>query len=319
MQEEYRKLIEELGFIEKEVIHINSRQDNFVIHGEIDGKDILFKAVSESDQKKVRGFTKEDYVEKLFQKTETDSEAFNFVRTKAIRTGHKYGLFYILRSFDEGKSLCDYSNLQKTTLFGYDVVLMEYEQNYKEILADLKKYLESLKLVGINQTVIPTNYLNQRFSEELSHENLRQISKQTGSDLMQMVDFYESNLLAYSDKVNTIACLGDLVPPNFIIDPKGRSIMTDFEWFAFDNYMNDPVFLWLFLHQYPKWQTEIIQLFVKTESDKLNFRMALIREVVNCTWHYRFADFYDTNKRPFLWYGYALAAGESWEKLLEEK
>lgn len=300
-QEMDKKKIEaifsELGFNEDKLIHRGSK--SYISHGEIEGSKILVKVLPTSEASKIKSYLKELEVEKIISAAISSGQTKDFNHTEVIKTGQNEEYFWVLRKYYAGDSLCDYSKLQDTTLFGYDVIEDKFVDQYETLLPRIVSSLEHLSSVPAQNDIF-----SNRLSLDLSQDNLKQIAEIAQLDIAKLNNWYESFAKKEISGESLSASWGDMVPANVIIDKDLAVYFSDFEWFSWDNRMFDVAFFWLFLHRYPEWQKKLLSLSLKNEADKLNFRLSLARIVVNCKWHHRFLAHYQKTGENFVWYNY---------------
>ncbi len=294
-QELFTQLLRKLDITPKKLIFGDKNNKFFVQAGLQIHHPVLIKFAVNDERKKVEGFQKEKLVEDLLCKYPGNNQ---FNRAKVIGFGQNDEYAWLIREYIDGECLGNYDERKDSILFGYDDLNSKFKDKYENVIDQLKNSLNFL--IQIKEKENPRHNFKQRFPLELSPENIEKIEKFRGNDLKNVIDFYEKKKDDYF--VHFSAVTSDLIPSNLFYN-KGRVYFSDFEWFCFDNYLLDATYLWLFLWRYPQWQKAIEKQFLLTESDKIDFKLNLIRIIINCPWHERIINRF-SNEEDFPWYDY---------------
>lgn len=308
------KIVDEMNASE------NEKKNQALIHGKINGQEVLLKIVPKKDINKISGLKKEALVDNIIEKHNTDFPVQYINKAGVLSTGSNENYAWIIRRYYTGRALAKIKG--DVVLMGYDILPNKYLLNRKEIINQIVNNLESFKTIKKDFGKVKGEQFPQRYESNLENYCIKEIEKGLTISLSDQVDFYNKNKAEYFYKDNICATVGDLVPANIILKEDNQIIFSDFEWFCFDNYLMDATFLWSFLWRYPDWQNDLLQLSVKDEQEKLFFRMSLIRQIIG-----KYSITFDPKYQKKLkriealkkhaWTEYLMAAGESFEAIIK--
>ncbi len=322
----YEDLIKELNFIELNSIKKDRKNGRFVARGVVNRRDVLLKVLPNTNQLRVSSLKKEFMIDRLLNKHNKDLKQPMVAKANVLKMGSNKTFTWVIRRYYAGSSLSDYSP-NKNPLLGYDILKNKFIFKRNNIISQIVENEQSLAKMtkDFRSLGIKKENIKRRYYEEISSEDVDKLGGLLSSDFSKTVDFYSKNKKDYFSSNNIVACMGDLAPANILIKNDGQVLFSDFEWFCFDNYMIDFAFLWLFLKRYRNWQKKLIQLSVKNDDDRQNFRISVIREVY---WWYSKAllEYEGTDRqerikyyKKHIWTRHLNAAGESYEALIKVK
>lgn len=318
---DYQDILQSLNVSNIEIIRSGKEGRIFICKGLWQDKVVLVKILDKTSGKKLKQLNKEILVSKIIT-SKFDSEELLF--TPVLLDGEDSRSRWVIREYMEGESLVKFDEGKRTLLFGYDLVESRYMKNMPEIIESLREYLSKINSIKFNelpQANIYDEFKTPRFNPKLDQEVIRNIELICDVRLEPLKFFYDENSKLFSDNGVFSAIHGDFVPANIIVTDSSKIFVTDYEWFCFDHWIMDVAYFWLFLHKYPELQKRVIGLFITGESDRLAFRLSVIRSIVG--WYSLLGYFKDgkieisKNYEKHIWIKYLIAAGESFKTLVK--
>ena len=245
------------------------------------------------------------------------------IRVIAQNENNKY--FWIIRRYYPGSSLAKFDKSE--SFWGYDKIRPKYMLRRKQIIAQVVEAISALQ--GLTNDFRKLNIKKDEFPKRhfvnLSDNKPESIEKRLNLDLTPHQFFYNKIRSDYLLKENSLACVADLSPANIIIREDNRLFFTDFEMFCFDNYTLDVAYLWLFLYQYPNWQSSLINALIRNDQDRGYFRASIIRILFQQIYWPAISSRVkdpreqDAYTKKHKWFKYLMSAGESFEALMKVK
>ncbi len=314
----FKGIFEDSGFSPEKLFLFDQSKLRCSVMGKIGNVQCFLKIVKLSDAR-VQRYKKEYQVEKLFCSNAKNGN--DIARVQILNDGENLEYYWLIRKFYPGNSLSSYSN-QKKPLFGYDLITRRYSKK----VDILKPIINNIRVFKKIQKGGPLERELPMYVLEMDDKLISGIEKGINLSLEKQLNFIITIKHDYLDGVNTCASMGDLTPANIIITKSNEVLLSDFEWFSFDNYMMDTAHLWLFLWRYPRWQKELFSAMVASNKAEDFFRVSLIRIILG--WYK--APFTGDNpihssasrKKYFtnhIWTKYLEAAGDSFEALMKVK
>lgn len=284
----------------------------FVGQGEVGDEKVLVKIFSKQIKGKATGLSKEGKVGELLHRN-------GLAVPLVLDFGESQNYVWLIRKFYEGEALANFQN--GAPFYGYDNLKQNLLDNPEKIITDLGENLKKLRIIKDNSV-----YSN-RYKKELEAYPLSDIEEGLEVNLSKQISFYNQIKSEFLNEFNACASLGDLVPANIIVLENQEIMISDFEWFSFDNKMMDCAFLWLFLWQKPDWQDYLIDSLSMSKKEEDFFRASIIRQIIGW-YHFTYNKKLEFNeKREFrkefykehIWTRYLIAAGQSYDELLKVK
>lgn len=274
------KLKHELGFEEAGVINYKPEKGLYLGYGNVGGQVVLLRVFSSNDHERADEATRELEVDKIIASYNDLSSTEKIKKAKVLSTGTNEMYAWQTREYFAGNSYSEYDSTQK--LGGYDVIRKEYIDSDK-IINEIINNLIALRGISLSEYGLLKVY-PKRFSEDFSQEEIRQISQAVDIDLSAQIEFYHQNKEDYFSSNNLTLSSGEFTPSNIVVGTKEEIVLTDFEFFTFDNFSLDATFFWMFLWRYPEKQKLLFSKLFVNEKDLLFFRMSLIRLLL---YHFR--------------------------------
>ncbi|MFA5927017.1 MAG: hypothetical protein WC844_02530 [Patescibacteria group bacterium] len=310
----YQDICDKLSLIiEKVFLDDDQTGGRFLAQGLIGSEKVFLKITAKSDTWTLYKFRREiasfDAMKKLFP---SGNELFSKIPA-VIGSGESGDFFWVLRSYCPGETLAQYSQTPgRPLVYEYSLIKDKFLGDYVQILGDTISFLDSIRehdpeAKGVD---FSNEFLRPQFPRDLSTYDIKMIESEIGFSLQPQLDFYNSYSETYFSRERLSVITGDLVPTNIIIKEDSSLVLTDFEWFIFDNFMMDIAQLWLYLYRYPVWQKELVGLGIKTKDDEECFRASLIRLVVGNGWHKVLS------AEKHQWIEYLRRAGQSYSSLV---
>lgn len=316
-QNNLNKIYKEIRFKPENFFALDEENQSCIVSGKVGDQSVLLKVLSVKDERLIR-FQKEVEVDKFLQSFNDNSDR-KISKVSVLGSGLIKGYFWLTREYVAGKTLSSYSNKDKP-LFGYDVLDSGLADKRESILNQI------LENVGLVQKITDKKSYHVMYDNELDNDLFSDLSLSLSINLKKQQEFWNLKKILYQDGPNIKASFADIVPSNIIISNDGKVVMSDFEWFCFDNYTMDYACLWLFLWRHPDWQRIITDFCVKSEEDKDFFVASLIRIIFG--WYkvpfLKKDPIHSTQERKnyfknHIWTKYLIAAGESFDAIMKVK
>lgn len=321
MTSEYDNLISKLNFIEREVFKKDVDSKTFLVSGTIDDQLVMLKAFSKENTRRRKGIEKEIVVDKIIEKANQERKD-QFLKTSILDSGESESLVWLTRKYFVGNSLTivPAPTKYKITPDKLSAIRPEYLTKKDQVLSEIINQIKIFQKID-NQDI---DKFQQGYARKLNKYNTNEIAKGLGVDLSQQLYFYEENFDEYVSNINYRPCLGDLTPANVLITQQYKVILSDLEWLCLDNQTLDIAFLWLFLHRYPDWQNKLVSGLITNKITEINFRSSIIRLLIanlNNIFGKNRSDLQNIDEikelyKNHIWTKYLVAAGESYDKLI---
>lgn len=274
----YKKLIASLDFVPNKII--KNESDSFVSKGKIKNKKVLLKIYAKKSKNYYITAKREIIVDNLI-KSDKDIILLNIIRLD--RSGEDNQWIWLVRDYIEGDSLSPEQAYSKIDILlnKYSLIKKEYLNKSDLILEQIITIMNDFSKLNIKliNNVEDKRLLNSRFKKNFQKKDIDNIEKAANISLKEQMSILSESKSCYSSK-NLSITISDLNLANIIIDKNCKVYFSDFGQVAIDNYMTDPVFLWLFLWRYPDWQNKIINTFVKNDYDEKCFIVCIIRQIL---------------------------------------
>lgn len=293
-------------------------EDLYIFKAKLAGCPVLYKFVQKTNQIRLKGYQKEVEVNHILEFAREVIPDFGLSWIKLLKSGEEKDCQWLIREYQSGINLAGSEVRKETHFYGYDRVEPRLRSQGSKIIDAI--YLNLFELGKIKPKLVKMGY-PQRYPRTIIPVSKESVESGIGLNLSVQATYLNkiSQQLFYEE--NLSASSGDMLPANIIINENGVVFFTDFEWFSFDNYLSDAVFLWLFLHKYPDLQKVLISKVVKNKQDQDFFRALTIRQIIG--WYnpvLRDAD--EPTKRfytNFIWSSYLKSAAESFEAIINTK
>lgn len=316
-------LINKIGFVEKEVYKKDFKNEVCLLSGEITGKNVVLKIFSAKNERRIVGTQKEFLVDRLIDNYNKNSSD-KIKKTDIITLDHNDEIVWVIREYIFGESLCG-TQFDPSYLITPDklsTIRDKFLLNRQSIVQNTAKRLLSLqKITGDKKS------FDKQFKENIKDCPISEIEAGLGISLDEQLCFFKKNSKCFYSADRQVACMGDITPANVIIRGLDDALLTDFEWFCYDNLFIDIAHFWLFLWRYPDCQDVWISNFIKSEDDKRDFHLSVIRILINMMGKV-FIDSSNTRDniaeirqayKKHIWRRYLEAAGTSYDKILITK
>lgn len=324
VEEDYKKIFLDLGFRELAPIKKDIPAGYYISHGIIANREVVIRILTKKDKQRVLDYKKEMEVSKVLKRGTPKKILSQFACPRKI--GENNDFIWTIRNYVPGKAISLYNpNNPSKILMGYDEIDHRFEEDVDLIISGTKENLNFLWSINLPSKSI---FFKERFSREIDSEKIKFIELGIGSDLSKQISFYKKNKNQVFLPKNIRASFGDLVPANIIYSSNKKIVFLDFDFFSFDSYLADVSFLWLYLWRYPLWQKKILDSLIITKIDRMFFRVNLMRQILGFYSEYIFDNKQALTKsvrekRNFfpnhIWTKYLIAAGESYQKLIETR
>lgn len=325
MNKTWEEIIESLEFVETKSIKKDLKKQEFILIGEIKGRDVLLKISNKKNTYRIKQFEKEKYVDKIIEKHNKNLSLPIINKTDFLDSGNNKNFVWMARKYYPGTSLASFN--RDKVLFGYDILRQKYIFKKGKIIDDIIKCLNAIYSLetDFRKLGVKHNDFKRRYQSDVEEYDIKAIEKELGLKLDKQIEFYNKVKKEYFAKENIKASVGDLSPANIIIKDDKKLILSDFELFCFDNYTIDIAYLYIFLWRYKSWQKALIEKTITNDQDRKFFRASIIRELM-FLYRWPFAslkDKKDFDHKKFnqnhIWTKYLIAAGESFDAIMKVK
>lgn len=290
------------------ILKINASKTFLVAEGVASGKKTLIKIATKAESTKL--LRERDISVFLDQSIQPDKRFY----TSVTKFFEDEGYQWLLRDFAAGDSLTSYGK-SDDVLMGYDKLTETFSDLCGEIVPKIVAKVQMLQKI---EEFEGFSFANRRFREDFGDEECNILFKIHNLNAEVAINAFNLYKKHYYLEENIVISTSDLVPPNVIITPKSDIILTDFEWMTRDNYMLDFAQLWLYLWRYSNWQQELVSSALKSDEDRNNFRISIIRALL-----FFLSTALTTKQKNYytdhIWKRYLIAAGESFEALINVK
>lgn len=286
-------------------------QGNFLVGmGNKDDRRYLIKIANKADSSQLNKISLEIANMNFLDRTIHGSKFY----TSVIGSWDDDDYKWLLREYIEGGSLSLYQDSDEV-LMGYDSLSSEYLNRGDEITGAVVEKVYDLQAIS---DFLDYKFAPQRFWSSFSDDDGLKLLDIHQLDARPALDYFSKHRVDYfaAKKIKISNC--DLVPSNIIVSKDGRVYLTDFEWMTLDNYMMDFAQLWLYLWRYQNWQQSLLKKAIKSDADKENFRLSVVRAVLTFLLTATTAKKVQYYKNH-LWRKYLIAASESFESLMNIK
>lgn len=325
MNKNWEEIIKSLEFIEKKPIKKDLKRLEFILIGEIKGRNVLLKISHKKNSYRIKQFEKEKFVDKIIEKHNKDISLPIINKTDFLASGSNKNYIWMVRKYYPGTSLATFD--ADKSLLGYDIIRRKYFFKKKEIINDIVKCLQAVYSLetDFRKLGIKLNDFKRRYHSNIEDYDIKAIEKELGIKLDNQIEFFNKIKKSYFEKENIKASVGDLSPANIIIKNDKEMVLSDFELFCFDNYTIDIAYLYIFLWRYDSWQKNLINLTIKNEQDRKFFQASIIRELL-FLYRWPYASLKNKGKidhreynRKHIWRKYLEAAGDSFDAIMKVK
>ena len=268
-------IYQESSFVPDKIIKAYAGSSFFVI-GKYRGETAILRTSPLDDKDKLEKLSRESEASRIINdyiKHKSDKISFNAI----LASGQKNDLAYSIRKYQDIPTLSPDNEDNTSILHGLDLIRNTFLDRDKIILKSIINNINNLQKIDVD---FAKSFKN-RFKFELQDKDIELIKKYLSIDLTSQQKFYLANSKNYCSESNLKICMGDLIPPNILVDRNFDITLFDFEWFCADNYMLDLSFFWLFLWRYPNWQQNLLLNIAVTDQDKLFFQMSVIRILIS--------------------------------------
>jgi len=283
-----------------------------MIFGKINNKKVVLKAVLKNIKQKVFNYHKEFIISEILGNVKNI--------TRVIKKGTNDDFFWIIREFFDGQSFSAYEH---APLGSYDKINNNLIKYKNEFILNIHNFVKLLQKIDVSGCKKYDKYFKLRFENAILKSNVKKVEKLFNIDLINTLKFYNLNFENYN-KQRPVFCHGDFNPSNIILTNKNQIVFTDFEWAGIDNEFMDISFMWLFLWRLPDWQKDLIDEIILNGPDKTSFRMCVIRQLIG--WYAGVSNIFESGNQEYfdeyqnhIWLKYLVAAGESFETLINVK
>lgn len=273
------KFIKELNIKEIEIYKKDYNEQVCLLSGTIDTEKVVLKIFSVHDKRRLNGANKEFLVNQLidhYNSNFTKDNKKKILKTDILSFDHDNELVWIIRKYFNGQSLCG-------TQFKSDYLITpdKLGQIREQFLPILDKIVDRIaQKISLFYQIKKTDKFDNGYKKKLVNYSIECIESGLKIDLHKQLGMYNNHYSTYFSVSRQKACLGDLTPANIIILDNLDVLLTDFEWFCFDNLFMDIAYLWLFLWKYPKSQSRWLKIFIKSDLDKNDFVSSIVRILI---------------------------------------
>lgn len=314
-------VFDQINFSPRVILLIDNKDLHYVIKGEIEGQEVLFKSYSTAHKNKSDNLIREGEIGNLLKKENARIKTFDI-----INFGSNTKIAWVVRKYYQGKTLAyDLSSKNIWPFMDrYSVINSEFiaqPERYISLIVDNNKLLSL-----VSSKHFRSDRKKNRFKSVNFEKIINQISSIFSINLEKTNEIYLKNKNYFDNNDNKKVISGDMSPTNIFISNQDEVYIYDFEWAGLGNYMTDFAFLWLFLWKYPNWQGVLIKETINNDFDKLNFRLNIIRII---TYFYRIipplAEKINGKEtlniiskyKKHIWLKYLDTAGESFEETIK--
>jgi len=330
MNDQISIIFEKIGFSAINFLVNSKEQKHCVAFGKIGNQDVLIKIFHTSNIEKSKNLKDEWLACKIIERLNSEGVS-NFRAIESLNFGQEGEYVYLVRKYYQGNPFASDANRVNSDFYfdKYSSIDKKFEIPTEDISVGIISNLLILKKTkGINPADFDFRQQG-RFPRNYSSEVINDIAKFLGIDLQPVADYLLDSQNLINDNKNFAVQTNDLTPTNIFITKNHEVLFSDFEWMGLENYMIDITFLWMLLWRYPDWQKIIVDHTVSSDIERDLFRANLVRIVL-----YNYRDFclvkkldddeerVSFNKRVFgnhIWTKYLLAAGQSFEAIMEVK
>lgn len=322
---ELNLLMKEIKFTSSKILRSNPGGGYFVILGKYNGIDVILRTTPVSDSARIVRFKREYKASKILASFNSNAKSNIINFTEVIDVQESSSLCWSIRIYSKDQTLAINERYSQEVMHGYDTIRQKFINDNQIIISNIVKIVSSVQKIDCDIFNKPDNknLFITRLEHNLENIDIEKIEKLLETNIDKSLKYYSQNIMEYCDKKNTRANMGDLIPPNIIVNRYKKVILYDYEWFCCDNYIIDYSSLWLFLWRYPKWQNTICENVLITEKDKVFFRMSIVRELIS--WYAGAFSIKESDElchritfyKGHIWLKYIIAAGESFEAMME--
>lgn len=311
--------ISDLGITDLEFNKIDEKSAIFIAFGKINNQKVVVKSFLDNNLEKIANLKKERQLSELASKPELENLFKPIAITPVAANGKYQDMIWYQKSFIEGQILGDDHKDPSQLLWNCDVINQSYLDRSDWICPQIVDALQRFKEMDpeVLLKFMPDSLDQVRFKDRSSMEALELFESKLRIDLSAVRKFLmecQQNLEA-TDK---FFCFNDLVPPNILICDKQVRFM-DVERACLDYNLSDLAELWLFLWRYPIWQEKLLSSgsLINNKQDRELFRFLIIRRIFMKGMETRFERDLLQNNHKHKWLNYLMAAGESFEALID--
>lgn len=322
---EISEIFKSLNFLAESFLYANEERRHYIVAGRIADKEVLIKIYHKSNESKAKNLEEEWRAGEILRDLNLRSKKkINII--ESLDFGRKADYVFLVRKYYKGTPFAlDANTIEADFYFDkFSMVEKKFQLSSEKIANGIisnilvLKNTKGLSNDGFNITK------RDRFPQNYSTEIYGSISMQLKIDLNKTKQFLDNMQKDLSQGINLAVQTNDLTPTNIFITDNNEVLFSDFEWLGLENYLIDTAFLWLLLWRFPDWQSVLLNKIIVTEIDRDFFRVNVIRLILYYYQNITRTDlsderdsFYKMVLSEHIWKKYLIAAGESFEAIMQ--
>ena len=277
MIHKFNSLFNEIEFTLKEYLRISEDKFYCVAKGLFQGEDVLIKVFPLNQQAKIRNSKKELLLGNIFKNKFLDDKIIKF--SQPVKDGQNDYCYWMMRRYYSMPTLSDDGNYYDEVLHCYDTIrnCFAHRIGIVDNIVEGMKLLSGLKAEEFVDLEVD---LTSRYKINIEDYNIAAAESILETDLSKNTIFYNRYKNQFFEDIYTKLVFGDLVPSNIMVGEDDMLVFSDFEWVAFDNYMNDYSYLWLHLWRHREWQYRLIEKVITNDVNKKMFTRRMKRSLL---------------------------------------